>query len=260
MSRVKPISAAVLLVGALVFAAYPAVAQEATTADLEKRIEALETRIQNLERSLGQRLANIERQVQQGAAAPHPKEQEAQNAYAEISRMVSDGKFEEAKTRMAAFMKEYGTTATAKRASRLNQELAVIGKSAPDAWGIEKWFQGESEIDLSSGKATLLVFWETWCPHCQREVPKVQALYDELSGKGLQVVALTKITKSATEEKVQSFLTEKKVSYPAAKEDGTVSRYFNVSGIPAAAVLKDGKVVWRGHPARLNQETLKGWL
>jgi len=57
------------------------------------------------------------------------------------------------------------------------------------------------------------------------------------------VIGLTRITKSATEEKVQAFIEEKKVEYPMAKEDGSVSRYFNVSGIPAAAVIKDGKVV-----------------
>jgi hypothetical protein len=35
---------------------------------------------------------------------------------------------------------------------------------------------------------------------------------------------------------------------------------FNVSGIPAAAVVKDGVVVWRGHPARLNNDILTGML
>jgi thioredoxin-like negative regulator of GroEL len=50
------------------------------------------------------------------------------------------------------------------------------------------------------------------------------------------------------------------VDYPIAKETGELSRYFNVSGIPAAAVIKDGKVVWRGHPAQLKEDQLKSWL
>ena len=88
----------------------------------------------------------------------------------------------------------------------------------------------------------------------------MQTLYDGLKGEGLQVVGLTKITRSSTEEKVTSFIADKQISYPLAKESGEISSYFNVSGIPAAAVLKDGKVVWRGHPAQLNEAKLKAWM
>ena len=57
-----------------------------------------------------------------------------------------------------------------------------------------------------------------------------------------------------------AFMTERKVGYPVAKENGKTARYFNASGIPAAAVVKDGKIVWRGHPAKLNPQLLKTWL
>jgi thiol-disulfide isomerase/thioredoxin len=258
MSRTKSVWLACLLVGSLALVALPSAAQD--TADLEKRIEALEKKISTLEKNLYQRLSAIETQVRQGGRAPNPLEGEAQQAYANISRLAAEGKIDEAKAAMTEFNKKYAATDTAKRARRLGDELAVVGKTAPAEWGIEKWYQGESEVDLASGKATLLIFWEVWCPHCQREVPKAQALYDSLKGDGLQVVALTRITKSATEEKVTTFIDENKVGYPCAKENGTISQYFNVSGIPAAAVVKDGKVVWRGHPARLNEGMLKAWL
>jgi hypothetical protein len=39
-----------------------------------------------------------------------------------------------------------------------------------------------------------------------------------------------------------------------------MSDYFAVSGIPAAAVIKDGKVVWRGHPGRLTDDMINAWL
>ena len=72
--------------------------------------------------------------------------------------------------------------------ARAKGVLQQIGKDTPAKWGIEKWFQGEDKVNLDKG-TTLLVFWESWCPHCQREVPKVQALYDALADDGLQVVA-----------------------------------------------------------------------
>ena len=58
------------------------------------------------------------------------------------------------------------------------------------------------------------------------------------------------MSRNKSKEEVMSFLQDKKVSYPNAKENGKLSSHFNVSGIPAAAVVKDGKIVWRGHPAR----------
>jgi thiol-disulfide isomerase/thioredoxin len=104
------------------------------------------------------------------------------------------------------------------------------------------------------------VFWELWCPHCRREVPRIQQLHDKFSPKGFQIVGLTKMTRGKTEKEIMDFLAEQKVNYPSAKENGDLSSYFAVSGIPAAVVLKDGKVVWRGHPARINDGMIEAWL
>ena len=41
-----------------------------------------------------------------------------------------------------------------------------------------------------------------------------------------------------------------------AKEGGDVSKEFAVSGIPAAAIVKDGEIVWRGHPGRLDDDLI----
>jgi len=246
---------AVLL--ALAFAFGTSVAQDADVAALEARITALENRIATLERTLAQRLAALERKVQEGGGA---SDAEADAAYAEVSQLMARGDYEQAKAKMADFMKTYGSTNTAKRARRTYEELSVIGKPIPETWSIEKWYQGQDTIDLASGKTTLLVFWEEWCPHCKREVPKLQEVYSHLHGDGLQMIGLTKITRSATDEKVKEFIAQNQIQYPIAKEDGNLSAYFNVSGIPAAAVIKDGKVVWRGHPAQLTEDRLKSWL
>ena len=227
--------------------------------DLAQKVEALEKRLANLEKTLNTRLASIERKVAQGGSSAK-LEQQASVAYSEIARLRNAGDYEKAKSQLGEFMKTYGTTRVAQRARKDVQELAVIGKSAPTDWAIEKWFQGEDDIDLTSDKATLVIFWEVWCPHCKREVPKLQQLYTELKGEGLQVVGFTQINKSATEQKVTDFISTSKLSYPIAKTQGKINTYFNVSGIPAAAVVKDGKIVWRGHPAQLNSEKLRSWL
>ncbi|MCB9797958.1 MAG: TlpA family protein disulfide reductase [Alphaproteobacteria bacterium] len=140
---------------------------------------------------------------------------------------------------------EAGHTRVASRFARVAEEIAVIGKPAP-ALEVERWYQGQT--DLNQGKATLVVFWEEWCPHCRREVPALEATYEQLSGEGLNVVALTRITRSSTEEKVQTFIRDSGLTYPVARlGDDKMNEAFGVSGIPAAAVVVDGEIAWRGH-------------
>ena len=111
---------------------------------------------------------------------------------------------------------------------------------------------------MSSG-VSLVVFWEKWCPHCRRELPEMEATYQEYKDR-MGFVALTKQSKNTTDEAVQEFIDEHSLTYPMGKEDGSMSNAYAVSGIPAAAVVKDGKVVWRGHPGSLSNDMLDGWL
>ena len=246
-----------------VMVAVPSTALAQSDADIKAltdKVTALEQRIATMERNLTTQLSRISQQLASGGAANPAAENEARTALAAVNQLIASGNSTKAKADMTAFMKKYGNTQAAKSARRTYQELQVVGKATPADWGIEKWFQGESDADLSGKGTKLVVFWETWCPHCQREVPKLQALYDSLKGDGLQIVGLTKINKSATEEKVSEFIKAQNLSYPIAKENGSATQHFGVSGVPAAAVVKDGKVIWRGHPARLSEAQLKGWL
>ena len=251
------------LIAFAIMVAVPSTALAQSDADikaLSDKVEALEKRIATMERNLTQQLTNISRQLASGGGANPAAEAEAQTALAAVNQLIASGNSTKAKADMTTFMQKYGNTQAAKSARRTYQELQVVGKAVPADWGIEKWFQGESETDLAGKGTKLVVFWETWCPHCQREVPKLQAFYDSLKGDGLQIVGLTKVNKSSTEEKVADFIKERNLSYPVAKENGSASQHFGVSGVPAAAVVKDGKVIWRGHPARLSEAQLKGWL
>ena len=233
--------------------------QEMEQEDLKIEFEKISERLDKLEKDVIPRLNELEKQFAT-VFAEKKLDTEAKNAYNEINALVVRSKFDEAKAKVADFMKTFGATKYARGVARFQKELEVIGKETPKEWGIEKWFQGQNEIDLNAGSTTVLVFWETWCPHCVREVPKLQKLYKDNKENGLQLVGLTKLSKSATEEKLTAFISEKNVEYPIAKEDGSISQYFNVSGVPAAAVVRDGKVVWRGHPARLGEKLIQSWL
>ncbi|MCB9777004.1 MAG: redoxin domain-containing protein [Alphaproteobacteria bacterium] len=223
---------------------------------LVQRVDALEKKVTELEA----RPAAAPTGPGGAPAADSAEETAADAVLKDLATAMREGDFTTAKGKLAELDSKYANTTASKKARKLRGELDVIGKDAPASWEMEKWFQGQNDVKLDGTGTTLVVFWEVWCPHCRREVPEIENTWKELKGSGLKVVGVTKITKSATEEKVTEFLKEQKVTYPIAKEKGDLSEYFNVSGIPAAAVVKDGKIVWRGHPARLDKDQLKSWL
>jgi peroxiredoxin len=136
---------------------------------------------------------------------------------------------------------------------RERQEQEVLGKEA--ILQAEEWIQGTAT--LADGDATLFVFFEEWCPHCKREVPKLQGTYESLRPEGLNVVGVTRMNRGSNRAKVDRFIAEHGLTYPMLKDDGTMGEHYAVSGVPAAALVKDGKVVWRGNPAKLNDAMLQ---
>jgi thiol-disulfide isomerase/thioredoxin len=237
----------------------------AALGDDAERIKALEEKVAALELALDKKITDMEARIglkiEEAIQAMARREEEAMRVVSEISALANQGKQEAAKQRVEVFKKKYAGTEAAKKTGRLFSELEVVGKAAPAQMNVEKWLAGGDAVaDLAGDKVSVLLFWEVWCPHCKREVPKMQATYEKFKGSGFQVIGLTKINRGATEEKVMDFIGANNMTYPVAKENGDLSRYFNVSGVPAAAVIKGGKVVWRGHPSRLNERMIQGWL
>lgn len=118
---------------------------------------------------------------------------------------------------------------------------------------VDRWYQPYAK----DGEVTIVVFWEVWCPHCRREVPKLTAL-DGVPG--VEVVGLTRQTKGVTDADVEKFLADHDVTYAVGHTDDQLSRRLKIRGIPFAVVVDDGKIVWEGNPAGLNERKLREWL
>lgn len=93
----------------------------------------------------------------------------------------------------------------------------------------------------------LLVFWATWCPHCNLAVPRINRLHTDPSTRAkLQILALDFLE---SREKVESFARRKEVVYPVLLDrKGAVARMYQVVGIPTYVLIdKGGRVAFRGH-------------
>ena len=234
------------------------------------RVQKIEEKLENISPStdgdLAKKVAQLEKDVAElkkgsgKSAKPSvdtEKEKKAAEIYREVQASIKAGDMDKAKAKLGEMEKSYGDTRLWKRAQRTKKEIEIIGADAPKEYTGVDWMHGTS--DLATG-TTLVVFWEVWCPHCKREVPSLEARHNKYKSKGLKLVGLTKLSRNKSQEEVMKFVTDSKVTYPIGKEDGALSKAFAVSGIPAAAVVKDGKIVWRGHPGSLDDGTLEGFL
>lgn len=96
-------------------------------------------------------------------------------------------------------------------------------------------------------KPVFLLFWATWCPHCNEAVPEINRIHAE-SGRGdrLQILALDY---KEPHEKVAAFIRRKDVEYPVLLDrKGAVTRSYRVLGIPTYILIDTaGRIVYRGH-------------
>lgn len=218
--------------------------------ELLSRVEALEAKVKELEAKPASAPAD---------GGPSDRDRQAYETFQKLQAAMQKSDFEEAKKIADQMEKDFADIPPAMQAiAEIRKELSLIGADAP-GFDAQKWFTGKPTT-LTEGKATLVVFWEVWCPHCRREVPRLQEVHDKFASKGLNIVGLTQVSNGKTDDEVAEFLKENKVTYPNAKVDEKPSEAFVVGGIPAAAIVKNGKIVWRGHPGGLTDEVLQGWL
>ncbi len=105
------------------------------------------------------------------------------------------------------------------------------------------------------GKVVLVNFWATWCPPCRKEMPDLEALYEQFEQQGLVILAIS----DEGESKVRHFVAERKVTYPVLLDPGRkVNERFEVEGIPKSFVFnRDGKLVAQSIDMRTRKQLLE---
>ena len=97
------------------------------------------------------------------------------------------------------------------------------------------------------GSVVLVTFFFTTCPYCNEEVPELQAIYEKLKGKGLEIIAVNGT--GETKEEVQRWARERGLSFPVAlnKTPTDLVTMFNVKAYPTNVVYnREGKVSYKG--------------
>ena len=114
----------------------------------------------------------------------------------------------------------------------------VIGEPAPDFQYQDADGQSVSLSDLQ-GKPVLINFWATRCSPCRMEMPYLQQVYTEWSGKGLVFLA---INNGDSASRVGEFMQSQGFSFPVLLDTrGSITQSYNIVGLPTTFFIdKDG--------------------
>jgi cytochrome c biogenesis protein CcmG/thiol:disulfide interchange protein DsbE len=112
------------------------------------------------------------------------------------------------------------------------------------------------------GRVVAIRFWASWCKSCAAEMPELEQVYRNYSGKGLLILA---VNIGQDEGDVEKFSKEHNISYPLLPDPGQkVTKRYGVTSIPITFIL-DGRGIIRqkilGEISRQNfEEILVKWM
>jgi len=136
-----------------------------------------------------------------------------------------------------------------------DEGLIPVGQTAPSFTA--DTVDGRSvSVGEGGSEATMLVFFATWCPHCQNEAPVISELesqYDDLR------VVMVGIDGEDSPDEVRQFVEKYDIESPAVYEP-SLGQEYGVSGYPTVYVLDSNNEAVGAHSGEAPREVYEGWI
>lgn len=141
-----------------------------------------------------------------------------------------------------------------------------VGDPAPDIRLMNLAGEPVALSDLA-GRGVVLNFWATWCPPCRREMPLLEAAWQEHRPKGITIVG---IDVGESPDTIKPFIGSMGVSYPiwvdAARgtegvdDTNSLLARFGGVGLPTTVFIDAGGVIRHIYIGELSRGMLAEWL
>jgi len=108
-----------------------------------------------------------------------------------------------------------------------------VGKQAPEL-ALATLTGERSQLSDLRGEVIVLDFWATWCGPCMKELPIIDRIVDEFSGRGVMLLAVTNETDV---DRIQAAIQKLNVTVEVAIDVDDNSSAFGVVAIPHLVVI-----------------------
>lgn len=130
------------------------------------------------------------------------------------------------------------------------------------------WLQGTPVKEWEKDKVYIFEFWATWCGPCLAAMPHMEQLHQAFKDNPRMQIVGVNVMDRKTPEALKEFIKNRPspLNYAMAVDvDGKKTKEkwldpLEVNGIPHAFAVKNGRLIWRGHPARLSKEVMQAML
>jgi len=117
-----------------------------------------------------------------------------------------------------------------------------VGRKAPSLAFVDQQQQQVSFASMAKGKRYVIIdFWASWCGPCRKAVPALKNYYEEIAGKGVEIISVSIDKKEADWVKANN---EEKFPWHSFLDRQGLADAYNVKAIPAMFLLDgEGKVL-----------------
>lgn len=130
------------------------------------------------------------------------------------------------------------------------------------------WLQGTPVKEWEKDKVYIFEFWATWCGPCLAAMPHMEQLHQAFKDNPRMQIVGVNVMDRKTPEALKEFIKNRPspLNYTMAVDvDGKKTKEkwldpLEVNGIPHAFAVKNGRLIWRGHPAQLSEEIMQAML
>lgn len=128
----------------------------------------------------------------------------------------------------------------------------AIGAAAPDFSAKAKDGSTITKADIA-GKPTLIVFFASWCPHCQAEAPKLKALAE--ANPDLKLVFLG-VGYNDTQKDIYDFQTKFSLPVPTYDDGGKAASVYGITSYPTLVAVNKGGIISDRDTGEVSQDRL----
>jgi thiol-disulfide isomerase/thioredoxin len=137
-----------------------------------------------------------------------------------------------------------------------DQGLLPVGSEAPEFTA--DTVDGSVTVGGGSVDATMLVFFASWCPHCQNEAPIISDLENEYEDLQIVMVGVDN-AQGDNPDKVRQFMERYDIQSPAVYEPSRGPEY-QVPGYPTVYVLDGNGETVAANSGEAPKEVYEEWI